>query len=120
MSEPSHCRHPVEEIEPDESTDAYREAAKLFSRIINQALIVITSAKHPRAAAWQVAFALGAPVCAGESMTSRARQLGITKAAISKGAKAFQRANALPASQYMKSDEASKSYTDARNRQLSA
>ena len=101
-----------------EDAAAYREASERFMFILNRALLVITSAKNARTAAWQVAYAMGVPCCEGVTMTERAKAIRVTRACLSKGAKQFQRANGLPPSAFMKSDEASASYAEARRKQL--
>lgn len=111
-------RHPVEDLEPLEDSNEYREAAKRFAFILNRALLMIMTAKSPRLAAWQVAYAVSAPVCEGVTMTDRAKTLRVTRAAMSKGAKQFQRACGLKPSSYMKSEQSTAAYSEARTRQL--
>ena len=120
--EQSNFRHPVEDIEPDDSADiyrqAYRESSKVCLRVLNRAILTIVTARRPKVAAWQVAYGLGLAVCEGVSVTKRARMIGVTRAYLSKGAKLFQRSNNLPPSPYMKSDESVGAFADAREEQL--
>lgn len=111
-------RHPVEEMEPVDVDDAYRSASKKLLFILNRAAIFVIHAENPQIAMWQVCYALGLPVCAGVSMTDRAREIGVGRAAISKGTTYFQRATGIPVSEYMKSEDAAVSYAGARIKQL--
>jgi hypothetical protein len=63
---------------------------------------------------WSVAYALGLNCAAGISMTDRAVSLGVQRATISKGARAFCLANDLPPSFMMKAEAAAESYCDSR------
>ena len=63
---------------------------------------------------WSGAYGLGLKCCGGVSMTERARQLGVRRATISKGAKKFVESNGLSPSFYMKDQEAGRAYCKAR------
>lgn len=121
-SEPSYSRHPVEDLEPEiADTDAYREAARIGLRLINSAMLAILQTrmtKETATALWHVAYGIGLPLCEGRSMTETARELGVERATVSKGAKAFQRRNGLPTNQYMKDEDAVAVYSEARKGQL--
>jgi len=119
-------RQPVDEIEPELSNhEAYREASRKFKRVLNASfkhfglsLYRIKSSDPAitqiRTAYWQICFALGLQVCEGKSMTEHARDLGVERAAISKGATMFCRVNELPVSFYMKKELSQNSYRTAR------
>lgn len=106
---------------PDETqseTSAYREAALFYLDRINSFARFVLEEGNSRLAAWQASYALGLPVCEDVSMHERALRLGLKRATISKGAKAFQRANNLPPSHYMKDADSTKAYHKARKDQL--
>jgi len=116
-------RHPVDDLEPEESPhDVYREAGLKCVRVMNAAFAHIGAAlarQHSTrqdilVAFWQPAYAMGLMLCDGKSVTDRAHQLGVKKATLSKGMTQFCRANNLPPSDYMKDALASKSYKNAR------
>jgi hypothetical protein len=72
---------------------------------------------NPRSIAvafWSASYALGLKCCGGVSMTDRAKQLGVRRATISKGAKKFIESNGLSPSFYMKNAQAGRSYCKAR------
>jgi len=96
----------------------YRDAAIRAMEVGNRMVDWIITAKNKAVAVWQVAFAVGLNCCQGTSMTEVAKGLGVTKAAISKGAREFCEQNHLEPSFYMKSEEASKSYRKTREEQL--
>ena len=116
---------PVDELEPISNENPYREAAQTQALLMNRVMIFVTGAKNCRLAAWQSAFALGLPCCEGKTYTEVAKlcnvgQLspGKGRAAVSKGAMFFCKANGLPPSFYMKSQEAGRSYRNARIRSI--
>ncbi len=100
----------------DDEIDACREAAKRGLAFLNSAMLYIISHKNARLAAWHVIYGTGLPVCEGLSMDERAAELGIGRAAISKGANEFRRAVQLPRTETMR--DSAKSCADARFRQL--
>lgn len=104
--------------EIDSNTDAYREAAKHFLGVMNAAFVFVLFSKHPILAAWQVAYAIGLPVCEGLSMEERSAHIGYGRAGISRGAKEFQRGNGLPQSEAMR--DSAGACANARARQLTA
>lgn len=118
--------HPVDEIEPDNlPPNVYRSAALRFLRLFNPALqhigaaIQRTPTNEPwateiRTAYWQICYAIGVPMCEGQSMTERAKAIGVERATISKGARSFCAANQLPPSPYMKSEDAAGAYQKER------
>jgi transposase-like protein len=117
--EPHYSRHPVDDLEPEiESADAYREASKIGLRLIDSTMRSLLMSRFSPVAFWQAAFAMGLALCEGRSMNEVAKELGVSRAAISKGAKKFQRTNNLPPSQYMKASDACASYSKTRSSQL--
>ncbi|MEM6885417.1 MAG: hypothetical protein AAF571_10325 [Verrucomicrobiota bacterium] len=116
----SYEAHPADHIEPEapEMTD-YREASLKMLTILERAMDhILYYEGNKEVASWQVAFAMGLDCCEGKEITSVANNIGVERATISKGATEFCRANDLPPSRYMKSEEATKSYREAREAQL--
>jgi hypothetical protein len=113
---------PVDDIEPQmASSDAFRDACVKFVRLLNATTSYIEAPmsrygapKEVQTAFWQVCYALGLNICAGMSMTERSKSIGIERATLSKGARAFCQGNDLPPSQYMKDAESEDAYRDGR------
>lgn len=112
----SDWRHPTEDMEPEEVRDLFA-VQKRFRFVLDRAIAHIIDADDPELAAWQVAFAMECPHCMGLTMTQKAAELGVGKAAISKGATAFCRIVELPPSKYMLSEDARDSYRELRQNQ---
>ena len=70
-------------------------------KLINAILAFILTAEHPKNAAWAVAYAVDSMLCK-LTMEQQAGRLGVTKQSISKLAKAFQKANQLPTSRWIR------------------
>ncbi len=87
--------HEIAESHPN----IYRECARQFLPIMYEALSYSQQSPADR---WGVYFALAHPDCMGESMSSVAARIGISKASISNSATRFCHANSLPPSDYMK------------------
>ena len=106
----------MEDIEPEEepARPSQSEGGRRMLRMFDVALAQIANAKDPRLAVYQIAYGLGAGICAGKSMKAKAAELGCTRAAISKGAVAFCREHGLPPSPYMKSQDSRASFLRAR------
>jgi hypothetical protein len=96
--------------------DGYRESAKKAVVFLNQAVLYILTHKTPRLAAWYVVYGTGLPIAEGMSMDERAAELGVGRAAMSKGANEFRRAVNLPPTESMRDSTAS--CANARFRQL--
>jgi len=92
-------------------------AQRRFRFVMDRAVAHVLDSEDSELAAWQVAFALGSPACMGITMVQKAQELGVGKAAISKGATAFCRAVDIEPSQYMLSRKAQTSYRTLRNEQ---
>lgn len=121
LQEAIYSRLPVDDIEPEEETNSFRECARKAAFIMNRYALFIVGAENPLLHAWAGAFALGLPCCEGKNYTEIARvcavgQLspGKGRAAVSKAARFFCEANGLPPSFYMKSQQATQSYKTAR------
>jgi hypothetical protein len=114
--EPSYWHHPVEDLEPDESSDAYREASK---RLMTYFTRVMDRFKSNTVLWWANAFAYGLPHCEGRTMTEIAAALGVSRATLSKEATEICRRDGLSPSFYMKSEEAQASYRTTRKEQIS-
>jgi hypothetical protein len=102
---------------PDDERDAYREAAQEFLRHINATLVFIVSRPNLRLALWQVAFGMNLAMCDGLNMDEKARELGVSRAALSKGARDYQRGMQLPMAEGMR--DSAGACAEARERQLS-
>lgn len=85
--------------------------------LLGQGMAYVTDAPDSRVAAWQFSFALGTDNCVGHTMTSKAQDLGVSTACISKGATKLCRMLNLPPSPYMLGKEAQQSYRDLRTKQ---
>lgn len=109
---------PVDVLEPEEPFDPYSDARKLMY-LLNRCMLWVLESKRPDLGAWQVAFALGLDVCSEANMTEVAKEMGVTRQAISKGMQIFRRANDLPDTPYGKPIEAVTAYAKARERSLS-
>jgi hypothetical protein len=99
----------------EEKDNAYREAALRILPILQAALGHCLAAKTPEIGLAQLKFAFGIEE---RSMHDVAPLLGITPQCLSRGAKEFVRDNNLPTPPCMKSEAASESFRNARNRQL--
>ena len=108
--------HPSRQPRTTEN-DALKESHRRFRFILDRGIAHILDSEDSELAAWQVAFALGSPACMGITMVQKAQELGVGKAAISKGATAFCRAVDIEPSQYMLSKKAQSSYRTFRNEQ---
>ncbi len=80
--------YPEENLTHEENH--YREAARLFLRVMNLKADYVARAKNPALANWATSYALGLAVCEGVSITDRACQLNVSPQALSKSIKAFQ------------------------------
>ena len=117
--EPHYSRHPVEDIEPEiEHSDAFREASKIGLRLLNNAMLAMLQGRMSRVTFWQICYGIGLPLTEGRSMSETAKELGVSRAALSKGSQKFRRSQGLPPNPNGKSAEASKSYSETRNKQL--
>src|SRR5215831_8855417 len=114
---------PIDEIEPLISmTDQLHETRlRSFTLIQNFAAALgdvfsrkRVTVEQVETAYWQCCFALGLPVCQGQSLTSVAARLKIERATISKGAIFFCESNNLPANPYLKSEPSRLAYREAR------
>lgn len=92
-----------------------RECGYLFLKLINDILGELDRSPSW----WKVAFAVGSMHCEGKSMTEVAKELGVGRADISKGATDFCRRAGIPTSFYMKPENAQSSYRESRQSQLS-
>lgn len=108
--------HPVDKMEPEEESEL-REIQMRFRFILDRALAFILDAEDSEIAAWQVAFALECPHCMGLTMTKKSAELGVGRAAMSRGANAFCRIASVPPSKYMMRDKARESYRKIRKDQ---
>src|SRR4051812_44374345 len=107
-----------EENDADEITRA--EAVDVMGRLrffLGQGMAFITDAPDAEIAAWQFSFALGSDNCIGHTMTSKAKDLKVGTACISKGARRVCRMLDIPPSPYMLPKEAQESYRQLRRDQ---
>lgn len=109
------------ESENDEEVEiSVAEAKAVMGRLryfLGYAMAMVTDAPNVEVAAWQVSFALGTDNCIGHTMTSKAEELGVGVACISKGATKICRALELPPSPYMLPKAAQNSYRELRRKQ---
>lgn len=105
-------------LDVEDAPNLYREAAQRMCQVLNMAFVWQLQRRMTPLSFWQVAYALGLSCCDGVSMAERAKAIGVTRAALSKGVKEFQRATGLPPSFYMRSDAACVEYSKARIKQL--
>ena len=96
--------------------DGFREASEKMLAFINSFAIFTISRPDARLAIWQAIYGAGLPCGEGMTMEARAKELGCTRAALSKGAKEFQRGLMLPMAEGMR--DSAKACADARERQL--
>lgn len=102
-----------DEVTPNE----YRECAIMFLGILQPAIAHVLSARNQSIGYCQILFALGLE---DGSMRDAAARLCVDVKCISDGARRFVRENGLPTPACMKSEAASKRYSESRNRRLSA
>jgi hypothetical protein len=90
---------------------ASRIAASMLVQVVEQ---WGKPTRNPTVKAWGLRFAANLDSVMGKTMTEVAKELGVTRAAISKSANAWCDALNLPRSQYMKSQAARASYSGER------
>ena len=95
----------------DEQPNIYRECAQAMLRVLHAA---IAATSESQVKAWGVMFAVSHPYCMGKSMSEIAARLKVSRASISNAATEFCKANNLPPSSYMKTEEAQDSSRQAR------
>lgn len=118
MPEIGSWQHPVDNLEADPDEKVVIDAAFKRARfIMDRAIAHVLDSENSETAGWQVAFALGSPHCMGHTMASKAQELGLSKAAISKGATTFCRSVGIEPSIYMLSKKAQESYRALRKKQ---
>jgi hypothetical protein len=100
-----------EQEHSEAQTNAYRECALAMMRVLHAA--IAASSESP-VKSWGVMFAVSHPYCMGKSMSEIAAKLKVSRASISNAATEFCRANNLPPSFYMKSEDAQDSSRAAR------
>jgi hypothetical protein len=108
------------EPEEDEGEITQREAVDVMGRLryfLGQGMAFITDAPNAEIAAWQFSFAIGSDNCIGHTMTSKAKDLNVTTACISKGATRVCRMLEIPPSPYMLPRAAQESYRKLRREQ---
>lgn len=110
---------PIDDLEPillSEHDEAYKLAARHFLKVMQSLMGLM---KDERSVLWwQIQFALGTPFCMGQSMNTVAQSLGVTRAAISKGAVDICNRLGLPPSYYMKSEDAREAARETRKEQI--
>ena len=89
----------------------YRQASERLMVVLHDILTFFSNHGYERSKTlWGVAYALGHPLTAGQSMRDAARRLGCTKQAISKIACEFLETTGLPPSPALKSEQAKITY----------
>jgi hypothetical protein len=95
----------------EEQPNIYRDCAQAMLRVLHAA---IAATSESQVKAWGVMFAVSHPYCMGKSMSEIAAKLKVSRASISNAATEFCKANNLPPSTYMKSEDAQDSSRQAR------
>lgn len=96
------------------------QAGDIIGRLqsfVGMSMAFITEAQNPVIAAWQVSFALGTDNCVGHTMTSKAQELGVGVACLSKGAVRVCRMLGLPPSPWMLPEKSADQYRKLRETQ---
>ena len=93
-----------------ECINVYVELAKTFISKLDEAVYYMLKHCKNDPAVWGLAYAIGSKHIEGQSMSSKARDIGVTKAAISKHARFFVKSLDFPVSPYMRSEESVKVY----------
>ena len=93
-----------------ECINIYSELAKSFISKLDEALFHMIKHSKKDPVIWGLAYAVGSKHIDGQSMSAKAIEIGVTKAAISKHARFFVKALNFPVSPYMKSEESVKVY----------
>lgn len=88
-------------IEPEINRKDYYEISKQFISKLDDWITILLKKEPKSVALWAMAFAIGAKFLEGQSMSSVAKKIGVTKAAISKQARIFCKEANLPPSPYM-------------------
>jgi len=84
---------------------------------LGRAFAFIGDAPDCQIALWQTSFALGTDNCIGHTMSSKAQEIGVTTACISKGATKVCRMLNIPPSPWMLDEHSRRSYRNLRQRQ---
>jgi hypothetical protein len=113
--------HMLDQIEPEQITNDFREAAQKMVVFLFSAFNYIHEARNQKEVTirlWAVSSAIEHPVVAGRSDIDLARMLGTTRANLSKHILTFEKQNHLPPTLSQKSIQARNSYSKARKAQL--
>lgn len=111
----------LDQIEPDEQTNEYREAALRMTAFMYAAFNFIHEARSQNEMAirfWAVSSAIEHPAIEGRSDSEIARMLGTTRANFSNRIITFEKQTNLPPTMSQKSMKARESYSTARKKQL--
>ena len=117
MTDPVETRTAVDFLEPLPE-EPYRAAARQMLDFMNQVIVFVLDSRSKEISIWAVAYALGLDVAARQPMAGVARQLKVTRAALSKQTKEVQRGCSLPPSLTQKRAPACANYYKQRNAQL--
>jgi hypothetical protein len=93
-----------------EALNIYHELAKSFISKLDEMIYLMLKHSPKDCTIWGLAFAIGSKHLSGRSMTQVAKDIGVTKAAISKHARYLIDVLNLPTSPYMKSEDSIESY----------
>jgi hypothetical protein len=86
----------------EECINVYSELGRSFIRKIDEMIYQLIKRNDKDPALWGLAFAVGSKILDGRSMTAIAKDIGVTRAAISKHATFYSRTLSLPRSPYQK------------------
>lgn len=92
------------------------EQATITWEAVTRFAIAVMAHKNPKLTVTAFAFAAGLYVLEGKSVTELAKELGVTKQALSKRAVLITQELGLPPSRGMKSEQARESYRKAHNK----
>lgn len=88
-----------------------------LTTFLSTCLSFVTESANPHLAVWQLSFALGTDNCIGHTMTSKAAELQVTPACLSKGATKLCRMLEVRPSVYMLPVAAQDAYRKLRKTQ---
>jgi hypothetical protein len=121
--------HPIEHIEIQTTpADAVRDARMMCVKMLNdfasEMLRSMTghhgSMQRALQTLYGISYGMGLNICEGRSMSARAAELGVTRAALSKVACAWASSHDLPPSFHQKAAGASESYSMTRRKVVAA
>lgn len=115
-------RTPIDQLEPLESDPIHDARMRAIEMINRFACDLEANLRHCpisfQTKFWGISYGLGLLICAGAPMFEKARELGVSRAALSHHANKFCLSNDLPPSIYMRPEKSRENYIEARMRNL--